>query len=215
MQNLILASSSPRRKELLENLRLTFAISSSDVDESFDPTLPTEEVVMELAERKALAVFQQNQDAFVIGSDTIVVANNQILGKPADEAEAIRMLQRLSGQQHEVFTGVSIMSPESSTRFYEKTEVWFWELTDDEIKAYVQSGEPLDKAGAYGIQQLGSMLVKKNKWRLFCGCRSACGQNNKGIEKGRLPVAVLTFTCFLTPTIKGREKSVHKYINDP
>jgi len=161
MQNLILASSSPRRKELLENLRLTFAISSSDVDESFDPTLPPEEVVMELAERKALAVFQQNQDAFVIGSDTIVVANNQILGKPADEAEAIRMLQRLSGQQHEVFTGVSIMSPESSTRFYEKTEVWFWELTDDEIKAYVQSGEPLDKAGAYGIQQLGSMLVKK------------------------------------------------------
>ncbi|MFZ7945560.1 MULTISPECIES: Maf family protein [Bacillaceae] len=161
MQNLILASSSPRRKELLENLHLTFAISSSEVDESFDPALSPEEVVMELADRKAQAVFKGNQDAFVIGSDTIVVANNVVLGKPADEAEAIRMLKTLSGKKHEVFTGVSIVSPESSTRFFEKTEVWFWELTDDEIKAYVQSGEPLDKAGAYGIQQLGGMLVKK------------------------------------------------------
>ncbi|MFJ7727104.1 Maf family protein [Neobacillus sp. NPDC097160] len=161
MQNLILASSSPRRKELLENLHLTFAISSSEVDESFDPALTPEDVVMELAERKAQAVFQKNQDAFVIGSDTIVALNGRILGKPADEAEAISMLKSLSGQQHDVFTGVSILSPESSTTFFEKTEVWFWELTDDEIKAYVQTGEPLDKAGAYGIQQLGSMLVKK------------------------------------------------------
>ncbi|MFK9091299.1 Maf family protein [Bacillus salipaludis] len=161
MQNLILASSSPRRKELLENLHLTFAISSSEVDESFDPALTPEYVVMELAERKAKKVFQKNQDAFVIGSDTIVALNGRILGKPADEAEAISMLKSLSGQQHDVFTGVSILSPTSSTRFYEKTEVWFWELTDDEIKAYVQTGEPLDKAGAYGIQLLGSMLVKK------------------------------------------------------
>ncbi|MEH7332713.1 Maf family protein [Neobacillus drentensis] len=161
MQNLILASSSPRRKELLETLQLTFAISSSEVDESFDPSLSPEAVVMELAERKATVIFKQNPDSFVIGSDTIVVADNRILGKPADEAEAISMLQSLSGRQHEVFTGVSILSPTSSTRFYEKTEVWFWELTDEEIRSYVKSGEPLDKAGAYGIQQLGSMLVKK------------------------------------------------------
>lgn len=161
MQNLILASSSPRRKELLETLRLSFAISSSEVDESFDPNLSPEEVVMELAERKAQAIFKDNPDAFVLGSDTIVVADNRILGKPADEAEAFSMLKSLSGKQHNVFTGVSIVSPSSSTRFYEKTEVWFWELTDDEIRAYVKSGEPLDKAGAYGIQQLGSMLVKK------------------------------------------------------
>jgi septum formation protein len=161
MQNLILASSSPRRKELLETLRLTFAISSSEVDESFDPGLPPEEIVMELAERKAQVVFTENPDAFVIGADTIVVANNEILGKPADEAEAISMLKILSGSHHDVYTGVSILSPASSTRFYEKTEVWFWELTDNEIRSYVESGEPLDKAGAYGIQQLGSMLVKK------------------------------------------------------
>jgi len=161
MQNLILASSSPRRKELLETLRLTFAISSSEVDESFDPTLAPKDVVMELADRKAQTVFKENQDAFVIGSDTIVVANNQILGKPADEAEAFTMLKSLSGRQHEVFTGVSIVSKAGTTKFYERTEVWFWELTDDSIRAYVKSGEPLDKAGAYGIQQLGSMLVKK------------------------------------------------------
>ncbi|MGG1677579.1 Maf family protein [Neobacillus sp. NRS-1170] len=161
MQNLILASSSPRRKELLETLQLTFAISSSEVDESFDPSLSPEEVVMELAERKAQVIFKENPESFVIGSDTIVVADNRILGKPADEAEAISMLQSLSGRKHEVFTGVSIMSPTSSTRFYEKTEVWFWELTDEEVRSYVKSGEPLDKAGAYGIQQLGSMLVKK------------------------------------------------------
>ncbi|NRD75995.1 septum formation inhibitor Maf [Bacillus sp. BRMEA1] len=161
MQNLILASSSPRRKELLETLRLSFAISSSDVDESFDPGLPPEEVVMELAERKARAVFKQNSAAFVIGADTIVVANNQILGKPADEAEAVRMLQSLSGSQHEVFTGVCIVSPSGCTRFFERTEVTFWELTEHEIRSYVKSGEPFDKAGAYGIQQLGSMLVKK------------------------------------------------------
>jgi septum formation protein len=161
MQNLILASSSPRRKELLENLRLTFTISSSEVDESFDPTLSPEDVVMDLAERKAQVIFTENKKAFVIGSDTIVVADNQVLGKPADENEAKEMLTKLSGRKHDVYTGVSILSPNGTTRFYERTEVEFWELTDEEINFYAQSGEPLDKAGAYGIQQLGSMLVKK------------------------------------------------------
>lgn len=161
MQNLILASSSPRRKELLENLRLSFAISSSNVDESFHTELAPEEVVMELAERKAQAVFKQNSDAFVIGADTIVALQSRILGKPADEAEAVQMLKALSGNKHEVYTGGCIISPMGSVKFYEKTEVWFWELTDDEIRFYVKSGEPFDKAGAYGIQELGSMLVKK------------------------------------------------------
>lgn len=161
MQTLILASSSPRRKELLQNLNLTFKISSSEVDESFDPGLSPSEVVMELAQRKAQAVFQAHSAAYVIGSDTIVVIHGRILGKPENEAEAVRMLKMLSGNQHDVYTGVSILSPHGTARFYEKTEVLFWELTDDEIISYVQSGEPLDKAGAYGIQELGSMLVKK------------------------------------------------------
>jgi septum formation protein len=161
MQNLILASSSPRRKELLENLRLTFTISSSEVDESFDPTLSPEDVVMDLAERKAQVIFKGNKNAYVIGSDTIVVADNQVLGKPTDENEAKEMLTKLSGRKHDVYTGVSILSPNGTVRFYVRTEVEFWELTDEEINYYAQSGEPLDKAGAYGIQQLGSMLVKK------------------------------------------------------
>jgi septum formation protein len=161
MQNLILASSSPRRKELLENLRLTFTISSSEVDESFDPTLSPEDVVMDLADRKAKVIFKENPEAFVIGSDTIVVADGLVLGKPTDNTDAKGMLEKLSGKKHDVYTGVSILSPNGNTQFFERTEVWFWELTDDEINFYVQSGEPLDKAGGYGIQKLGSMLVKK------------------------------------------------------
>jgi septum formation protein len=161
MQTLILASSSPRRKELLQNVNLSFEVSSKNVDESFDPDLPSSEVVMELAQRKALAVFQEHPEAYVIGSDTIVVFQGQILHKPQYEADAIYKLRMLSGNQHEVYTGVSILSSHGTACFFEKTEVLFWELTDDEIMSYVQSGEPLDKAGAYGIQGYGSMLVKK------------------------------------------------------
>lgn len=161
MQTLILASSSPRRKALLQNLNLSFEVSSKNVDESFDPDLQPSEVVMELAQRKAQAVFHEHPEAFVIGSDTIVVFQGQILHKPIDEADAVSKLRMLSGNQHEVYTGVSILSSQATARFYEKTEVLFWELTDGEIMSYVQTGEPLDKAGAYGIQGYGSMLVKK------------------------------------------------------
>ncbi|RDU35051.1 septum formation inhibitor Maf [Neobacillus piezotolerans] len=161
MPNLILASSSPRRKELLENLQLKFRIHSSDVDESFEPGTSPKDIVMGLAERKAKAVFAEYPDAFVIGSDTIVVCDGAILGKPSGRREAIVMLKQLSGRTHQVFTGVAIASPGGITRFYEKTEVQFWELSDREIEFYADSGEPFDKAGAYGIQGLGSMLVKR------------------------------------------------------
>ncbi|ALC89795.1 septum formation protein Maf [Bacillus sp. FJAT-18017] len=161
MPNLILASSSPRRKELLENLQLTFHIYSSDVDESFAPGSSPEDIVMGLAERKAVAVSHDHPGDFVIGADTIVVADGNVLGKPANREEAIGMLKLLSGSVHHVYTGVAIISPEAKSRFYEKTEVHFWELTDREIEYYADSGEPLDKAGGYGIQGLGGMLVKK------------------------------------------------------
>ncbi len=161
MPNLILASSSPRRKELLENLHLNFHIYSSDIDESFEPGTSPEEVVMGLAERKARAVFSKHPNDFIIGSDTVVVFDGAILGKPTGHEEAVGMLRLLSGQAHEVYTGVSIISPGNEVRFFEKTKVHFWELTDREIEYYVNSGEPFDKAGGYGIQGLGSMLVKK------------------------------------------------------
>ncbi|GIN60292.1 septum formation protein Maf [Robertmurraya siralis] len=161
MQTLILASSSPRRKELLENLHLTFEVCSSDVDETYNPDHTPEDIVMELAKRKAEFVARRYPTAFVIGSDTIVVANEQVLGKPNDENEATKMLQQLSGSHHFVYTGVSIFSPTKHVEFFEKTEVVFWELTDEEIYSYVNTGEPMDKAGAYGIQGFGRLLVKK------------------------------------------------------
>lgn len=161
MQRLILASSSPRRKELLENLRLKFEISSSDADESFSESLSPAEVVMELASRKSGTVAQDYPDCFVIGSDTVVVHDGAILGKPESGQEALQMLKKLSGNTHSVYTGVSIISPEKETRFYEKTDVTFWDLSDEEIDTYIKSGEPFDKAGSYGIQGFGSMLVKE------------------------------------------------------
>ena len=160
MQNLILASSSPRRKELLENLHLHFEVSSSDVDESFDPVLSPGEIVKELAHRKAQAVFKKHPDSYVIGSDTVVVKDGNVLGKPGSGKEAFTMLKSLSGSTHSVYTGVSIVTPENVITFYEKTDVVFWELTDEEINSYIGTGEPFDKAGAYGIQGIGSMLVK-------------------------------------------------------
>ncbi|EIJ79040.1 Maf-like protein [Bacillus methanolicus PB1] len=161
MQRLILASSSPRRKELLENLHLTFEISKSEVDETFDPGMKPEEIVMELAFRKASFVAEKNPSSFIIGSDTIVVVDGKVLGKPHTKEEAFGMLKLLSGRTHSVFTGVAIVSPEKNATFFEKTDVTFWELTDEEIKAYISTGEPFDKAGAYGIQGFGSILVKQ------------------------------------------------------
>ncbi|MFS0636288.1 Maf family protein [Mesobacillus foraminis] len=164
MQRLILASSSPRRKELLENLHLTFEISSSNVDESFDADLSPEQAVMELAARKARFVSNRHQDAFVIGSDTVVVLGGEILGKPASKEEAFHMLKGLSGETHSVYTGVSIISSTNKEiQFYEKTDVTFWELSLEEIETYIRSGEPFDKAGGYGIQGFGSFLVREIK----------------------------------------------------
>jgi septum formation protein len=167
MQRLILASSSPRRKELLENLHLTFEISSSNVDESFSPDLTPEEAVKELASRKASFVAEKEPKAFVIGSDTVVVHEGDILGKPSDREEALFMLKKLSGKTHSVFTGVSIISPEREIQFYEKTDVVFWELSQEEMDAYISSGEPFDKAGGYGIQGFGSFLVREIKGDYF------------------------------------------------
>ncbi|TCN24556.1 Maf family protein [Mesobacillus foraminis] len=164
MQRLILASSSPRRKELLENLHLTFEISSSNVDESFDADLSPKQAVMELAARKARFVSNRHQDAFVIGSDTVVVLGGEILGKPASKEEAFHMLKGLSGETHSVYTGVSIISSTNKEiQFYEKTDVTFWELSLEEIETYIRSGEPFDKAGGYGIQGFGSFLVREIK----------------------------------------------------
>jgi len=160
-QRLILASGSPRRKELLENVNISFDVVVSEVEEIIDPTLPPQEIVKSLAFQKAHDVSVRYPDAVVLGSDTVVVYQDQILGKPENEEDSYRMLKMLSGQTHHVVTGVAIISSDKVSTFYEKTEVTFWELSDQEIKSYIASGEPTDKAGSYGIQQLGSSLVKR------------------------------------------------------
>ncbi|MBE4908145.1 septum formation inhibitor Maf [Bacillus luteolus] len=161
MKRLILASGSPRRKELLNNLQTPFEISVSDIEEVVDPQLVPEQVVMSLAEQKARDVAKKYPNDFVLGADTIVVYDHQILGKPKDKQESYTMLKLLSGQVHEVLTGVAIIVGEDAVTFFERTEVEFWELTDEEIWKYINSGEPADKAGSYGIQELGSVLVKR------------------------------------------------------
>lgn len=160
MARLILVSSSPRRRDILKQLVTSFEIISSNVDESVDKNLPPEEIVMNLAKRKASSVANNQQDAFIIGADTIVVFKNQILGKPADYDEAKQMLTTLSGNTHSVYTGTCIINGNDKRVFYEKADVTFWELTEEEIDRYIRTGEPLDKAGSYGIQGYGATLVK-------------------------------------------------------
>lgn len=147
---------------MLSYAQIPFEIVVSHVEEHFNDKDNPNEIVQALALQKAEAVANiLEQDAVVLGADTIVTIDNQILGKPNDENEARIMLGKLSGREHIVYTGVAIVSANESTTFYEETKVQFWELSDEEIDNYIKSGEPFDKAGAYGIQQLGSILVKR------------------------------------------------------
>lgn len=156
---IILASASPRRRELLTQIGLTFEIKVSDVEEKVTTSLPCE-VVQELSRQKAEAVLAsckapQEEALLVIGADTIVACDGQILGKPKDEQDAARMLRMLSGRSHEVYTGVTFAYKGEQCElfsFYEATTVHFAPMTDAEIQTYVSTKDPMDKAGSYGIQ---------------------------------------------------------------
>ncbi|CAI8960746.1 MULTISPECIES: Maf family protein [Bacillus] len=160
MKKLILASGSPRRKELLELAGVPFEIVVSEIEETIGAYSSPADIVMSLALQKASAVVEHHEDSVVLGADTIVTYESRILGKPKDEAEAKEILQLLSGKTHEVYTGVALISKEKTVTFYERTEVMFWELTEEEIDAYIATKEPLDKAGSYGIQGKGSIFVQ-------------------------------------------------------
>lgn len=160
MNRIILASASPRRKELMESLNIPFEIITAEVDETIDPNNPLVDEIEDLSFKKAYAVFKDQGDAIVIGSDTMVVLNDIRLGKPKDEEDAYSMLKALSGNTHEVITAVSIIGPTQSETFSVKSMVKFYPMSDEEILTYIKTGEPMDKAGAYAIQGLGSKFVK-------------------------------------------------------
>lgn len=158
---LILASASPRRAELLRQIGIPFRRVVSGVDEDLQDPADPEKHVRELSRRKAEDVAGQLDSGIVLGADTIVVLDEHILGKPADEREAAEMLAMLSGRTHKVYTGLTLIEAarKKTVSHVEVTEVAFRDLTAEEISAYVATGEPLDKAGAYGIQGKGALLV--------------------------------------------------------
>ena len=149
--NVILASQSPRRKELLGLFHIPFIVRVSDADETMDPNASAAEQVGLVSGGKAEAVSREIEDV-VIAADTIVVCDGQILGKPKDEADAYRMLRLLSGRDHQVMTGMTVLQGDTCETVTEITDIHFRELSDREINAYIRSKEPMDKAGAYGIQ---------------------------------------------------------------
>ena len=155
--NLILASGSPRRRELLGLYHIPFTVCSADIDETMDPLLPPQQEVARVSREKALAVPAGEED-LVIAADTIVVCGGLTLGKPKDQADARRMLTLLSGRDHQVMTGCTLRRGSQVESFTETTRIHFRPLSHREIDAYVRSGEPMDKAGAYGIQGGGALF---------------------------------------------------------
>lgn len=163
MRHIILASGSPRRKELLEQIGLEFEVIPSGAREVITKSLPAE-VVEELSMQKAAEVADRVEEGIIIGSDTVVCQDNQIMGKPADRRQAWEMLRRLQGNTHSVFTGVTVLVKEAETlrrhTFSCETKVHVYPMTEQETKKYLDTGEPMDKAGAYGIQGKFAAWVK-------------------------------------------------------
>lgn len=159
--DIVLASGSPRRKDLLETLGLEFTICPAKGEESPPQGAGPDETVKALSLAKAREVAQIYPDALIIAADTIVWADSRILGKPRSEAQAEEMLALLSGSSHEVYTGVTLICGEKTVCRSECTKVFFRDLSDGEIRAYVKTGEPMDKAGAYGIQGRAAMMVRR------------------------------------------------------
>lgn len=166
MKKIILASGSPRRKLLMEWAELPFGVIVSDVDETYNPLLTPVDIALSIADKKNDAVQKQLGDFFkdhvLIAADTIVVLNNQIIGKPANRDEAIEILKMLSGNTHEVITAVDIRSLDHKESFFDKTSVEFHTLTNDQINHYVDQYKPYDKAGAYAIQEWIGVVGIKN-----------------------------------------------------
>lgn len=167
--DIVLASGSPRRKELLENLNINFKVIPSNVEEEMIHNEKPEIMTMRLAFTKALDIANKNQNSTVIGADTIVVLDDNVLGKPKDEKDAFNMLKNLSDKYHQVITGISVINLNEGKKIvdYVVSDVKFKKIDDEKIKRYIDTKEPLDKAGAYGIQGYGSLLVEEIKGDYF------------------------------------------------
>lgn len=171
MNKIILASASPRRRELLQQLGLEFEIRPSEAQEKTKSREPSQ-IVIELSEIKAQDIYErlseeERASSMVIGADTVVALNDRIMGKPKDYKEAVQMLLNLQGNTHQVYTGVTLLLRKgpgkvpSKISFYEKTDVTMYPVSREEIEVYVSTGEPMDKAGAYGIQGRGAAFIKE------------------------------------------------------
>ncbi len=160
---LVLASASPRRLALLEMLDLfDITVLPAKGEIPMDPALPTAEAVAQVALHKAMdSAALAPRDSLVLAADTVVELDGQILGKPRDEAEAFRMLRALSGRRHRVYTGMALIQGDRTLRDTASSDVWFRELEDEEIRAYIRTGSPMDKAGAYGAQDLAALFVER------------------------------------------------------
>jgi septum formation protein len=165
MRKIILASASPRRRELLEQGGIPFTVIPSQAEEKITTEQPGQ-AVEELSYLKCSDIYEKSLgDVLVIGADTVVASEGKILGKPSSQKDAVKMLQSLQGREHEVYTGVTIMAREGNENrkktFHEKTKVVFYPMSDEEIRSYVNTGEPMDKAGAYGIQGKSAVFIKE------------------------------------------------------
>lgn len=156
---ILLASNSPRRRELLKLISQEFECAAADADESLPEDITPQEAVLYLSHLKAQAFAPD--DKIIIGADTVVALNGRIIGKPENDAQAFEILSSLSAKVHSVFTGVTIIRGENIRSFYEKTDVEFYPLSEKEIYDYIKTGECADKAGAYGIQGAGALFVKR------------------------------------------------------
>ena len=159
--HVILASGSPRRRALLDMVGISYEVCIPDIEENTDKTVPSE-IVKDLSLQKALSVAPKHPGQAVLAADTIVEIDGRILGKPKTEDDAFSMLKMLSGRTHSVYTGVALILPDGSREsFYSETRVTMFDNSDDLIRDYISTGEPMDKAGAYGIQGAGAFLIKK------------------------------------------------------
>lgn len=158
---LILASASPRRKEILNNMGYEFQVKPSGIEEVVHPHMTPDQTATDLARQKAEDIATRHPEDLVIGADTIVVLDETVLGKPRDQEDAVRMLRELRGREHQVITGVALIQGQKEQCFSVTTRVWMADASEELLSAYVMSGEPMDKAGSYGIQGKGALLVEK------------------------------------------------------